>query len=198
VSNQPYHKYVFNVKKRKYVGKFEKMYQSEEKENFDSWNQEDMTHLGKQICQTILAWYNFNSILDLGCGKGTFTHLLRKSNNYIVGIDLSKTAIKKAKIKYKNVNFICSSVYNYLKKRKNWDLIVAIELFSYLKNWKEIIKLTTKRTKYFFIALYLPEKPIGFVKSFDELKNEINKYFNIEHEFFWQNRREIFIMAVKK
>jgi hypothetical protein len=66
---QPYHKYVFDTDNREFVGQFEEMYQSEDRENYDSWFQEDLTHIGKQISVTILNRYNFKSILDIGCGK---------------------------------------------------------------------------------------------------------------------------------
>ena len=34
----PYHKFVFDKDKRKFLGEFEGMYKSEEQEGFDSWN----------------------------------------------------------------------------------------------------------------------------------------------------------------
>ena len=39
MKEEPYHKYVFDVKRRKFVGEFEEMYQGEDKENYDSWYQ---------------------------------------------------------------------------------------------------------------------------------------------------------------
>ena len=36
-----YHKYVFDVNDKKFVGNFEEMYQKESEENFDSWHQDD-------------------------------------------------------------------------------------------------------------------------------------------------------------
>lgn len=78
---EKYHKFVFNKANRKFVGKFEDMYQNEDIEGFDSWYSSNLTHIPKRIHYAILGQYNFNSILDFGCGKGAFTHLLKKSNN---------------------------------------------------------------------------------------------------------------------
>lgn len=184
---QLYHKYVFNLNKRKFVGKFEKMYIDEDKKGYDSWFQEDMTHIGRQLSLLILNRYSFNSILDIGCGKGTFTHLLKKVNNEIMGIDMSYTAIKKAKLKYPDIKFLNKSVENVLSGKKSWDLIVIMEVLSYIKEWKKIIKVTAGKTKYLYLSLYLPDNPIGYVKSFKELIVEFEKYFKIKEKFFWND-----------
>ena len=67
-----WHKYVFDEKRYKFVGEFEKMYLAEKKEAFDSWDQDNTSHLDKRICLEVLSDYNFKKILDLGCGKGSF------------------------------------------------------------------------------------------------------------------------------
>lgn len=95
-----YHKYVFDTEQRKFIGKFEDMYQAEDSEGFDAWFERDLRLPRKTISCAILAAYNFSRILDIGCGKGTFTHLLKKQNNHVVGIDSSETAIRKAKESY--------------------------------------------------------------------------------------------------
>jgi SAM-dependent methyltransferase len=195
---QPYHKYVFDTDNRKFVGQFEEMYQSEDSENYDSWFQEDLTHIGKQISVTILNRYNFNSILDIGCGKGAFTHLLKKSNCRVVGTDISETAITKAKSKYRDVEFYNLTAKETLEKTEViWDLIIMSEILSYLENWKEVLESVSLVSNYVYISLYLPPNPIGFVKSFEELKNEINKYFDIHVQLLW-NDETIFILGGTK
>ena len=42
-----YHKFVFDIKHRKFVGKFEEMYASEKEQIFDSWHQEDSRFIAK-------------------------------------------------------------------------------------------------------------------------------------------------------
>lgn len=196
IVEQPYHKYVFDIENRKFVGQFEQMYKNEEKENYDSWFQDDLTHLGKQISLTILNRYNFDSILDIGCGKGTFTNLLKKANNKVIGCDISETAIIKAKSKYRDVEFLKLTADKALNLKKKWDLVIMMEILSYLENWKEILAKATS-SRYIYISIYLPPNPIGFVKSFKELINEINKYFYIEIELLWNNEA-IFILGKRK
>ena len=73
-----YHKYVFDVEKRTFIGDFENMYAHESIEKFASWHQDDSRQLQRKICLEILNQYNFNTIVDIGCGKGALTHILKK------------------------------------------------------------------------------------------------------------------------
>lgn len=107
-----YHKYVFNLENRKFVGDFETMYENESKENFDSWHQDDTRQLQRKIDLALLEDYNFNKILDIGCGKGSLTHMLKKKNNYVLGIDISQTVIDVASQRYPDIDFVCSDVNN--------------------------------------------------------------------------------------
>ena len=76
-----HHPYVFDETKLCFAGKFEEMYQTEKEKGFDSWYQDDVRHLDKNICLNILDDFNFRYILDVGCGKGAFTQFLKKKNH---------------------------------------------------------------------------------------------------------------------
>jgi SAM-dependent methyltransferase len=195
---EKYHKYVFDIKNRKFVGQFEDMYINEDKDNFDSWFQEDITHLKTVISLSILNQYNFNTILDVGCGKGTITHLLKKKNNYVLGVDISKTAINKAKVKYPEIDFQVLKSDEILLLNKEFDLVIAMEILSYLENWKNFIEKVSKISNYFFISLYIPPNPIGFVKTFEDLSNEVEKYFEIVTKIINETENNIFILAQNK
>jgi 2-polyprenyl-3-methyl-5-hydroxy-6-metoxy-1,4-benzoquinol methylase len=195
---QPYHKYVFDTKNRKFVGQFEKMYADEDKYNFDSWFQDSMDHLGKEISLLLIHRYNFNSILDIGCGKGAFTSLLKKKNNIVMGIDISDTAIKKSKARYNQVEFRQATVDQALAGKETWDLIVIIEVLSYIKHWKDVLASAAGKTKYLYLSIYLPDNPIGYVKNFDDFRKEIKKHFTIEDELFWNNSTILLMVQSKK
>ena len=100
-----YHKYVFDADKREFVGSFEEMYQNEQIDNFDSWHQEDSRQLQRKIALSILEEYNFQSIVDVGSGKGALTHLLKKRNNQVIGLDISPTAVEQAKARFPDIQF---------------------------------------------------------------------------------------------
>jgi trans-aconitate methyltransferase len=174
---EKYHDYVFQ--KGQFVGNFEAMYQNEDLMGYCSWYQDDMKDLGYQLSLTILSQYNFESILDVGCGEGMFTSLLKKKNNNVSGIDVSPTAIKKANIRFKNIDFFVGDIKTDVIL-KHYDLIVLKEILSYVENWRKTIKDLSKISKYLFVSLDLPEFPNGFVKSFKELEEEITKYYEIQ------------------
>jgi len=191
---QPYHKYVFDARKRKFVGRFEEMYANEDKEHFDSWFQDDVSDFSRRFSSWLISQNRYDSILDVGCGKGTFTNLLKKNGNRIVGVDISQTAIAKAKSRYPGIDFLIMTVSQALEEKGSWDLIVMMEVLSYLKDWRKMIQKASRCGRHIFISLYLPPKPIGFVKSFNSLKKSLTKYFEIEMELLWKGEH-IFLLA---
>ena len=90
---KPYHKFVFDEDNREFVGEFEEMYKEED---IDPWHCSDLRMTSKKIHTAILQDMNWSYILDYGCGKGAFTHTLKKNNNRVIGVDVSQNAINKA------------------------------------------------------------------------------------------------------
>ena len=185
-----YHKYVFDIDKREFVGSFEEMYQNEQVDNFDSWHQEDSRHLQRKIALSILDEYNFQSIVDVGSGKGVLTHLLKKRNNQVIGLDISPTAVEKAKARFPDIQFNSMDVNDpdkfdlFLKDSlescvSGDNLIFAAECLSYLSNWKDFIRIASRNVDFLMVGLFIPKNPIGFVKTAKELELEICKYYEI-------------------
>lgn len=193
---KPYHKFVFEHSKRKFLGKFEEMYDQEDAQGYDSWGSEDMTLVFKNMAKCFLDRYTFRRILDAGCGKGTFTQALKKENNYVLGLDISKTAIAKAKQRCPKIDFQVMPLELLINDFpwEGFDLILSREVLSYMENWRQVLAVFAPKTEYLFVSLYIPENPLGFVKSFAELKFEVNKNFKIEHEVHY-NSEYILLMA---
>jgi 2-polyprenyl-3-methyl-5-hydroxy-6-metoxy-1,4-benzoquinol methylase len=193
---KPYHKYVFDQKNRLFIGDFENMYQNEDVQSYDSWFQDDLNHLTKKLVSTLLARFNFDSIVDFGCGKGTFTHLLQKENNEVIGIDISETAIKKARAKYPKIDFRVGNSDSFAEI-EYVDLVLAIEVLSYLENWKEILSVISRKTKYFLISVYIPLDPIGYIKSLSDLELNLMQDFTIETKLIVNDNSCIFLLKSK-
>ncbi len=193
---KPYHKYVFDHNKRKFLGNFEEMYEHEDVQGYDSWGSEDMTLFFKNMARSVLDRYSFKRILDAGCGKGTFTQFLKKENNYVLGLDISSTAIAKAKQRCPGVEFLTLPIENLIHNFpwEKFDLILSREVLSYMENWRQVLAALATRTEFLFISLYIPENPLGFVKSFDELKLEVSKNYQIEKEILY-NKEYMLLMA---
>jgi len=174
-----YHDYVFDVAGRRLVGDFEAMYQAEDTSGFDSWHERDLRPLRKQIAREILNEQNFSSILEIGCGKGTFTHLLKKRNNRVVATDLSPTAIARAQQSYGDIDFRAMTIDEVCAMDDRFDLVIVMGTFAYVENWKDCVALLPKLAPSFFVAEYIPPDPIGYVKSIEELVGTVGKHFNI-------------------
>ena len=73
-----------------------------------------------------------------------------------------------------------------------------MEILSYLENWGDFIEKVSKISKYIFISLYIPPNSIGFVKSFEELSNKIEKHFEIVTKIINETESSILILAKYK
>lgn len=199
-----YHKYVFDLENRKLVGDFEAMYQNESKENFDSWHQDDTRQLQRKIDLAILEDYNFEKIIDIGCGKGSLSHLLKKKNNYVLGLDISQTAVNIAQERFPDIDFVSTDINkvenftSLTEKMGGVNLVFTSEVFSYIENWKELLVEISKSSEYFMISLYIPENPIGFVKSENDLVEEIEKSFEVVEHISLNRTNFVIVFAKRK
>ncbi|MEY3616062.1 MAG: hypothetical protein RLZZ518_1064 [Actinomycetota bacterium] len=184
-----YHKYVFDSLKRVFVGRFDEMYQAENNEGFDAWNQDDLqSRVDVAICNQILSGRVYEAILDLGCGKGALTAHLAQFAHRVIGTDISPTAIDIAGRRYPKIQFEVLDVSNSellsnFLQRELYDsggphLIVISQVLSYLETWKELLANIAKTPTEVLIVLYVPEEPIGFVKTSEDLQNVLAEYFD--------------------
>lgn len=180
-----YRKYVFDTARRRFVGEFEAMYRAESTEGFDSWHQDDSRQLQRQVALEILARWNFDRVLDVGCGKGAFTHRLKKANNDVLAVDISQTAIEIARSRFPDVRFqqadLSPASRDWDALGGHFDLVVSLETLSYMAEWREVLARFATVARFGLIALYLPSEPIGFVKSHDELAAAFAEHF-VVHE----------------
>lgn len=202
-----YHRFVFDEESRRFVGAFEEMYQAEKTENFDSWHQEDTRALHKKVMLSMFESLNFEQIIDLGCGKGNLTHCLKKANNEIFAVDISETAVGIARERYPDIHFMSLDVndmknleayFNNLPSAKHTRLVFISELLSYLSNWKELLSVCSHFSDYLLISLYLPDNPIGFVKSHSQLSETVSKHFQIMEEVILKVEKFQIILAARK
>ena len=175
-----YHPYVFDVPNRRFVGNFEQMYKDEDSRDFDSWQERDLRPLRKAVTLDVLSQYNFGRILEIGCGKGTLTHLLKRKNNEIVAIDVSATAIAKARASYKDIDFRVMTAEESCRLNESFDVVLVMGVFAYVEKWKECLAAFPKLAPRCFVAEFVPPDPIGFVKSIDELVAEFASHYAID------------------
>ena len=85
-----------------------------------------------------------------------------------------------------------------MKKWGGVNLVFTSEVFSYIENWKELLIEISKSSEYFMISLYIPENPIGFVKSEYDLVEEIEKSFEIIEHISLNTTNFVIVFAKRK
>lgn len=94
------------IKDGKLIGHFDEMYKSFD----DPWHQSEPGHnalsASRNIAMLNMAKYGVRSVVEFGCGLGYYTDLLRRSLGLrVVGVDISSTAIDKARQRFPDSMF---------------------------------------------------------------------------------------------
>lgn len=122
-------------------------------------------HLSERVNQLAIEWQSSaNAILDLGCGEGYYSHRLiqafeRTSHKVnFQGLDISRSAIKYAAKRYKELNFCIASAYELPFADNTFDLALRIfapskvtELSRVLNNDGILITVSPDKTHHFAI-----------------------------------------------
>lgn len=121
------------------------------------------------------------SILDVGCGDGTYTFKLYKkcSPGKIVGIDSSRNAIRLAKVLYKEnsrLQFSVENIYALHKKFSNFDLAILRGVIHHLDNPEKAILSVAKTAKRLIIL-----EPNGY-NPLLKIVEKISLYHRIHKE----------------
>ena len=75
------------------------------------------------------------------------------------------------------------------------DLVFTSECLSYLRNWREFLHTVSHHAHFLLVSLYIPEDPIGFVKSHDMLETEISRHFDLIESVRMTKSRFVVIFA---
>lgn len=178
---EPYHRYVYDERRRVLVGAFEEMYRNEERDGYDSWHQDDLSPRWRALALALIESLKPTSIVDIGCGKGAFTSQLLAGR--IVGLDISETALEKARARNPRVEFRCLRAEEIPAIDEHFDLAVCLELLSYVEDWRRFLDDVSRIADALVLSLYLPPAaPIGSVKSFEDLREGILSAWNVECE----------------
>lgn len=134
-------------------------------------------------------------ILDIGCGEGV---IASRFNGKVIGVDISKNALKYGKENYKKVKFVPASAMNLPFKDDSFDCVTSFELIEHLthedmhKCLKEIkrvcssngrVVISTPNLSSVYYALFraLGIKNKEHINEMDFIRslNTLAKYFRI-------------------
>jgi 2-polyprenyl-3-methyl-5-hydroxy-6-metoxy-1,4-benzoquinol methylase len=126
-------KKMFQSKKNKETAYYKQMFINNSYWNTPEPNEEEK--LRWSIIENFLKIIDRKEIdiLDLGCGRGWLTNLLSNYGN-VIGIEPIKPVVDYAKKIFPEINFICGTTKDLLKKRKSkkFDLIVCSEVIEHI------------------------------------------------------------------
>ena len=98
-----------------------------------------------------LADLRGKQVLDVGCGTGIYTKILKRRGADISGIDISKSMIEVAKREVSGVDFKVGSAYELPYRAGSFDLVLAALVIEHLtdldKAFSEINRVLKKGGK---------------------------------------------------
>ncbi len=144
-----YHDYV--IKDGKLIGQFEEMYQKFD----DPWMQSDQPNqYSRTMAIMNIKRYKISSLIEVGCGLGYYANRIHQETGIIpYSIDISPTAIEKAKTLFPQLNFHVDTLANLhaLPNKSSYDCILLADVTWYiLEQLKDIndMLLTHFKGKY--------------------------------------------------
>jgi len=109
----------------------------------------------------------YKTILDVGVGTGRFAKPMQDAGFQVVGVDISKKRIEKAK--EKRVNNVLLGEARFLPFKDNvFDATISIHLLHLIKTWQDALREICRTTQGLMVSLYYARKdPVR--QAFDAL-----------------------------
>lgn len=90
-------------------------------------------HWRPLISATISQYCKDKRVLDLGCGGGTYTAIIDKYSNRVLGLDISRGMLSYAKNKHPSLDLALADAHRIPLKDESMDIVVCIGLFEYVE-----------------------------------------------------------------
>jgi len=125
-------------------GDFEGLYLNDE----DPWgqsatNREEYLISRKSQLSILQRYKPVGSLLDIGCGLGITTDYYSKMYK-VAGMDISQTAVKKAKERYPNIPFFCHDIRRVTSEVEKYDFVILNQALWYvLKEFDQVLQAIT-------------------------------------------------------
>lgn len=119
------------IKDGKLVGEFEQMYKDYE----DPWEQttRETCRSEKAIALNLIKKYRFSNIVELDCGLGHFSKQISDLGVTLTAVDISETAVQKAKKLYPQCTFVVADILEFDKYyTHDTDCIIMSEITWYV------------------------------------------------------------------
>lgn len=148
------------IREGRYVGRFEEMYRNSAE---IPWHQDETANaIFSDVTIAILRKRRVASMLDVGCGLGYMTARMKSeipSLERIVGLDISETAITRARQMFAGIDF-CAGSLDAIDAVPGFDVVVSKDVIWYvlddLPSYLE--QLARRSTRWVYIGQSFPER----------------------------------------
>ena len=166
------------------IQEFEQMYQDYD----DPWEQSTKEEWAseKAVALNLIKKLKPQKVMELGCGLGHYTKRISDLGVETLGIDVSESAIKRAKLQYPNLNFAVGDILDLELYRKfRPDLIVMAEITWYvleqLDAFLQFLRTELSETYLIHLLTTYPESVQKYGKDKFTTLQGIMSYFGAEY-----------------
>jgi ubiquinone/menaquinone biosynthesis C-methylase UbiE len=109
---------------------------------YDKYLEGGDTYQAKVIAPNLLRILSIKkgeSVLDLACGQGYFSRLVKEQGASVLGVDLSSELINKAKQQNPDIDFVIANAENTKLKKDFFDKVFTVLAFENIKNIEETV-----------------------------------------------------------
>ncbi len=99
-------------------------------------------------------------VLDLGCGTGIYTKILKRLGAKVFGVDISPKMLEIAKSEVKGVEFKLGSVYSLPYKSNYFDIVLASLVVHYFENLDKAFKEINRVLKKNGVFIFSTDNPV--------------------------------------
>jgi len=132
--------------------------------NFQEWLSKkgfSHSHLEKPAMYSQLGNIKEKTVLCLGCGAGEeCAHIKSLGVKKVIGIDISKSLIKKAKENYPELEFYVMDMENLKFPKYSFDLVYSSLVLHYVKDWTKTLIQVRKVLKKNGTFLFSTHNPV--------------------------------------
>ena len=97
-----------------------------------------VSEMGRGVID-LLAPAEGERILDLGCGTGDLTQEIAASRALVTGMDLSRSMLEKARMKYANLNFVEGNAEHFTVQEP-MDAVFSNAALHWMKNAEDVVQ----------------------------------------------------------
>ena len=174
------------IRDGQFVGHFEEMYSK----CGDPWHQstEDLSStsriIGIEICRRLNARLQCRRVVEIGCGIGRYTNLLSQTGVDVVGLDVSTSAVAKARAAFPKIKFEVAGITDHqVIERLAPDVIVMSHVTWYVLPWLRdflaFLKTRLPSTMLFHIVSTYDPTEQKYGKEFFTTPDEIRAFFGM-------------------